>query len=266
MYSIYYDDSEYDYMQHLKPVGVTKEAILLDAPTTTKEPPKSQSIQLRATSPGGGEGGQKEGLRLPNSVQPTPHEQMLSYQDHLQYALPSHSAIPDHGLFPLDDDPALREVLEALEDDAYVEEEIQDEFFGTIVKDGEREPDEEPEWIHQIQSSSSSSQWESEMARFKKPHSTSTDTASSIGSLSAASSNKRKLATHQKLQGRDSVNGSAFSMSSSAMFRNEGLTDLDDRFDQVECEFQSYEQQGNSQLVLNRTTGTLILIFPKSID
>ncbi|KAH9470155.1 hypothetical protein Pst134EA_007420 [Puccinia striiformis f. sp. tritici] len=29
-YDIYYDDSEYDYMQHLKPVGLTQDAILLE--------------------------------------------------------------------------------------------------------------------------------------------------------------------------------------------------------------------------------------------
>ncbi|KNZ53825.1 hypothetical protein VP01_3127g4 [Puccinia sorghi] len=196
LYQIYYDDSEYDYMQHLKP--------------------------------------------------PTPTDQMLSYQDHLQYALPANSAIPEDGLLPLDGDPALREVLEALEDDAYVEEETGDEFFGTIVKDGERDPSEVPEWIHDTHTQATpSSQWEAEMARFippsKKASTPLDETTSSIGSLpppklNQPQSNKRNLPPPSV---RGSVAGSAFSMSSSAMFRNEGLTDLDDRFDQIEKEYES---------------------------
>jgi len=228
MYQIYYDDSEYDYMQHLKPVGQSKDAVLIDKPPPQKNPPK------------------KTELRLPDSVQPTPTDQMLSYQDHLQYALPANSAIPEDGLLPLDDDPALREVLEALEDDAYVEEETGDEFFGTIVKDGERDPSEVPEWIHDNHTQvTPSSQWEAEMARFippsKKPSTSLDETASSIGSLpppklNQPHSNKRNLPPPSV---RGSVAGSAFSMSSSAMFRNEGLTDLDDRFDQIEKEYES---------------------------
>jgi protein LTV1 len=244
MYDIYYDDSEYDYMQHLKPVGLSKEAVLLYKPSTTTTKSKSktsdQPIQLRPSSPPG----PNHELELPDSVQPTPNEHMLSYQDHLQYALPSNSAIPDEGgLFPLDDDPALREVLEALEDDAYVEEDTGDEFFGTIVKDGERDASEEPEWIHEIvEQPSSCSQWESEMAKFKPPLKTPSssqdplETCSSTGSPSPA---KRKSASRNlpPPSVRGSVAGSAFSMSSSAMFRNEGLTDLDDRFEKVPFNF-----------------------------
>jgi protein LTV1 len=36
-------------------------------------------------------------------------------------------------------DPHLRQTLEALEDDAYVDDDLDDDFFGELVKDGERD-------------------------------------------------------------------------------------------------------------------------------
>lgn len=32
MYGIYYDDTEYDYLQHLKPIGEDSEALFIEAP------------------------------------------------------------------------------------------------------------------------------------------------------------------------------------------------------------------------------------------
>jgi len=41
-YGIYFDDTEYDYMQHLRTIGEAPEAVLLEAPTKGKE--KSKEI------------------------------------------------------------------------------------------------------------------------------------------------------------------------------------------------------------------------------
>ncbi|KAI9627033.1 hypothetical protein KEM48_010077 [Puccinia striiformis f. sp. tritici PST-130] len=214
-YDIYYDDSEYDYMQHLKPVGLTQDAILLEKPSTTQKKEDS-SIKLRDDL-------------IP---EPTPNSEMLSYSDHLQYALPSNSAIPENGLLPIDNDPGLREVLDALDDEAYVEEDTEDDFFIGIVKDGERDQSETPDWIDSVHDHPQS-QWESEMAKFKKPHLTQDDDDQSIPEQ------KPNPRSNIHTSVRQSLNGSSFSMSSSSMFRNEGLTDLDDRFDKIEKEYES---------------------------
>ncbi|WAQ83091.1 hypothetical protein PtA15_3A458 [Puccinia triticina] len=257
MYAIYYDDSEYDYMQHLKPVGLAKDAVLLEKPSTTTTKP-GQPIELRAH-----DGPSQPALRLPDSVQPTPTEQMLSYQDHLTYALPAHSAIPDDGLLPLDDDPALREVLEALDDEAYVDElAAGDEFFGTIVRDGERPPDEPPAWIEQPQQPAS--QWEAEMARFIPALSSSRNTPLDDAASSAASPRQPTTSSKQPRSSlrsvppsaRGSLAGSAFSMSSSAMYRNQGLTDLDDRFDQIEKEYESSDTESEGGSEASNATAT----------
>src|ERR1700759_4936909 len=41
-------------------------------------------------------------------------------------------------------DPHLRQVLEALDDDAFVDGELNDDFFAELVQDGERASDEDP--------------------------------------------------------------------------------------------------------------------------
>lgn len=284
MYNVYFDDSEYDYMQHLKPVGLSKEAILIEKPKTHKDKNNKsktgQHLVLRSSSPTEEDGHQasntqtnRELLQLPNSVQPTPNHEMLSYRDHLEYALPSNSAIPDDGLFPVNDDPALREILDALEDEAYIEDEADDQFFGKIVKDGERDESEELEWMNQLNSQSEPrhmSQWESETARFKY-HSTNSsapedqfESSSQAGSSTSCQNDVRQQkptlsnqkASRSECRTSGSLAGSITSMSSSAMFRNEGLTDLDDRFDQIEKEYESSDESESGDSDISNLTAT----------
>jgi hypothetical protein len=46
LYGIYYDDTEYDYLQHLRAVGVQEEgvdSVLIEAPSTSKAKGKSRA-------------------------------------------------------------------------------------------------------------------------------------------------------------------------------------------------------------------------------
>ena len=89
-YGVYYDDSEYDYMQHLKPVGVVPGAVLITAATESKVDVDAQR-------------------RL----------------DQLVYS----------GISKLNLDPDVRQALDALEDDAYVDE-FEDDFINHLNEEG----------------------------------------------------------------------------------------------------------------------------------
>src|SRR5690606_37612066 len=101
LYGIYYDDTENDYMQHLRPVGIQEEgveSILIEAPATSKNKRSG-----------------KQTLELPKDTLPPTYELPRTYES--QQAIPESIA----GFQP-DMDPHLRQVLEALEDDAFVDD------------------------------------------------------------------------------------------------------------------------------------------------
>lgn len=114
-YGIFYDDSKYDYLQHLKPMG------------------QEGGVFIEATKP-----------------KPTVKENFENLlQDHLpsketrKVTLDETENIPEdlRGFNP-DMDPRLREVLEALEDEAYLEDvkeagEDGEDFFNDLLRSGE---------------------------------------------------------------------------------------------------------------------------------
>ncbi|MBW0494434.1 hypothetical protein O181_034149 [Austropuccinia psidii MF-1] len=241
LYNVFYDDSEYDYMQHLRQVGLSREAVFIEKPTLKKEKRHQTDAgdPITLKNP--------DGFHLPQSVQPTPVDQTLTYKDHLEFALPQNSLL-NEGLFPVSDDPALQEILVALDDEAYVEEEADDAYFGNILKDGERDESDKPNWIKDVQlPSQAPTEWESTVGRFKASLSNKNEPdqfeTTSIGSLSTPQNEFQDLISSRSIQFRHpsgrSVPGSNFSMSSSAMFRNEGLTTLDERFDKIAKEYES---------------------------
>jgi hypothetical protein len=114
LYGVYFDDTEYDYMQHLRPVGMREdgfESVLLEAP------------KRRITS--------KKTSDLPISLHDLPPEALPSASE-LPRDFESQAAVQSSisGLQP-DMDPHLRQTLEALEDDAYVDDDLDDDFFVT---------------------------------------------------------------------------------------------------------------------------------------
>ena len=156
------------------------------------------------------------------------------------------------GLQP-DMDPHLRQTLEALEDDAYVDDDLDDDFFGELVKDGERDATEGFEFefredglptdgsdvvgMHKGDGGDEAG-WQARFAAFKreqqgrKPIDTpqsdcESEEADAVGQMPkfSTSGNRRRR--------QETSDASGYSMSSASVFRSDGLRDLDDRFDQV---------------------------------
>lgn len=140
-HGIYYDDTSYDYMQHMRDIGTSgTEATWIEAPARQgdrKRKDKQQSLEdaLREASLADDEddlesvGGMSFASRATGKSVIRPKYE--AQQD-----------IPDaiKGFQP-DMDPRLREVLEALDDEAYVEEE--DDFFADLAREGGEEVDQE---------------------------------------------------------------------------------------------------------------------------
>ena len=127
-YGVYYDDTEYDYMQHLRDPGSLGAGVVsMEAKSKNqqgKEQPKAKRLEeaLREMDLR-----DKSEQLLDEDILPSKNLQRLTYQ--------SQQNVPDAiaGLQP-DMDPRLREALEALEDDAYVDND-DDEVFKDLAND-----------------------------------------------------------------------------------------------------------------------------------
>ena len=225
-------------MQHLKPVGVQEDgvdSVLIEAPTTKSK----------------GKGKAKEPITLidlPSEALPSTSEVPRNYES--QQAVPASIA----GFQP-DMDPHLRQVLEALEDDAFVDDDLGDDIFGELVREGERDVNEDPgfefqEWgvddeaahagaSYDEPGDDEDESWEARFAKFKQAQkqagppshgsdldefSEGGDTIGDLPQLSVIGGKKRRKGTSD---------ASGYSMSSSSMFRNQGLTLIDEQFEQV---------------------------------
>lgn len=231
-------------MQHLKPVGLQEDgvdSIWLEAPTKSKGKAKAKEpINF---------------VELPEGTLASKTELPRNYE--AQESIPSSIA----GFQP-DMDPHLRQVLEALEDDAFVDEGLEDDFFGELVADGERGSDEDVEYEFREEGVSDTAHdgaetgdgeaadepWEARFARFKQTqksapqeedtsdldaYSEGGDTVGTLPQMSVIGGKKRRR--------KGASDASGYSMSSSSMWRNEHLTVLDERFDQVNItSWQSY--------------------------
>jgi protein LTV1 len=138
-YGVYYDDTEYDYMQHLRDLGSGGgEAYFVEAPSENKKGKQKLDLAdaLRNTSLDDRQS--DAGLSISSNISsvsdvfgedmaPSEFVRKTTYQD--QQNIPDAIA----GFQP-DMDPRLREVLEALEDDAYVDDE--DDIFAALAEDG----------------------------------------------------------------------------------------------------------------------------------
>lgn len=217
-------------MQHLRTVGVQEDGV--------------ESVLIVATSQKKGKS--KAGfmdLDLPKESLPSTSEVPRNYES--QQAIPSSIA----GFQP-DMDPHLRQTLEALEDDAFVGD-TSDDFFQDLLGDGEREEGEEVGFDFREEGISEGEEaglgdgeedesWEARFKKFKREqgkagigsdeddfHSDGGDTIGTLPTFSVIGGKKRRKGTSD---------ASGYSMSSSSMFRNEGLSTLDEQFDQVRNE------------------------------
>ncbi|KAK4046019.1 Protein ltv1 [Microbotryomycetes sp. JL201] len=245
-YGIYFDDTEYDYMQHLRTVGSATDAYLVEAqPHQRKSGSKDmQQVQLREAN------AQDAKFEMPEDVLPSHPYDESSYVD----VTTGKSAAT--GLRP-DLDPRIREVLEALDDEAYAVEahdedalDDEDNFFRDVVEGGEVDVEDwydEDEHDGRVATTDdnfvddASEPIEARIARFKASavsraqyiDSDDENFKSEQGDTLADMKSSAARRVHRPAA-LNSVAGSQFSMSSSAMFRNEGLRTLDDRFDQIE--------------------------------
>ena len=280
-YGVYYDDTEYDYMQHMRDLGGSTEAYFVEASRLGSKQKKGKGKQkledaLRETSLDDDDGGSsRRGVEIKDSaallgadVLPSRNLRHSTYQD--QQNVPDALA----GFQP-DMDPRLRETLEALEDEAYVDDE--DDVFGELAKDGEEVSLEEFEdlgfqskddgaeddgWetddtakpakeykpkpkllasdgqdvMMEDGAQQGQGDWMAEFSKFKegrkqKPVKQNPELESSIMTTSSMTGSRRK-----KRKGA-MTSSTGYSMTSSSLFRTEGLTLLDDRFDKIEEQY-----------------------------
>ncbi|KAG7894736.1 hypothetical protein KL905_002406 [Ogataea polymorpha] len=244
LYGITYDDSQYDYMQHLKPIGEDKTGIFI----AREDKPKK--------------------VELPTALLPS--KETVKYDYQRQQNIQDEIA----GFKP-DMNPDLREVLEALEDEAYIDPD-QDEddvdVFGTllggkpeVVKDSEYE--EYDEWDmdnyedeygdYDSNEEGENFDWEKDFSRFKKEQSRTKvandwdsddefDDEDEVGSLPDLGATAMKSKSSKKKERRRKgakTDTSSYSMSSSALCRTEQMTIIDDKFDVMKERYEQDEEE-----------------------
>lgn len=244
-------------MKHLRQVGLQEDgvdSVLLEAQTSLKKPLKKpanfESVLLRD---------------LP--------EEALPSRTELPREFVAQSSVPDElaGLQP-DMNPHLRQALEALEDDAFVDDGLKDDFFQELVQGGERS-DKDPD-VYEFEEVAESvsdtlgegaepEDWEARFKAFKKEQTKMagddeehSDDFSSDGRSEAADMMGELpiLPTSRKRRRKGQSDASGYSMSSSSMYRNAGLTLLDEKFDKVSRLF-TIMSVANRQ---DRSTGTTL--------
>lgn len=279
-YGIFFDDSKYDYLQHLKPMG-QEGGVFIEA----EKPPKKKIEDMFKDS-------------LPSATT-------------RQVALDETENIPEElrGFNP-DMDPRLREVLEALDDEAYIAEGEGDdeEIFADLLRSGAAEDGElsdYDEWDmdnHQDEfekyedydldatldsgegvalenpynegegpegldgayaGATVNSAWEKDFRRFASKKKDTNDWDSdndfeddeklddsekldAVGALPSILGKKKKKNAVRKKMGA-MTDTSSFSMSSSANFRTQGLQLLDDRYEQMAGKFEQSAERNNKE-------------------
>ncbi|KAH8161127.1 hypothetical protein CIB48_g7134 [Xylaria polymorpha] len=136
-YGVYFDDTEYDYMQHLRDLGSSGagDVVFVEAKTEQNKGKgkHKQSLEDAIRQLDLEDEERKKRELFDDSFLPSKNLQHVTYQ--------AQQDVPDAiAGFQPDMDPRLREVLEALEDEAYVDGE-DDTIFQELAKDG-RELDE----------------------------------------------------------------------------------------------------------------------------
>jgi len=258
-YGVYYDDTEYDYMQHMREIGSSSgDAYFVEAPASKEKGKGKQTLEdaLRDASLE-----DRANSLFDKEILPSKNLRKATYQ--------AQQDVPDAlAGFQPDMDPRLREVLEALEDEAYVEDD--EEIFGQLAKDGEEIDedefeqgaweDEEGGWesdgtakpVKEYKDASAlvavianddredhgDGKWMEDFSKFKreqksKPAGVAPSRSDLQSSIMTTTTNGGK---RKKRKGA-LTSPSNYSMTSSSMFRTEGLTTLDARFEKLEEQY-----------------------------
>lgn len=280
-YGIFFDDSKYDYMQHLKPIGQSADAVFIAKKEEEKPEKKNIEDIIRDALPS-------------QKTRKVTHDTFENIPKELR------------GFNP-DMDPRLREVLEALEDEAYIEdandEAVGQDIFADLLQSGEVEDEEEfyegsdydewdmdnyedeyshynleyePEDVELINpygegeapegevpkgaaANVVSNAWEQDFKKFKnitkndrkewdsdddfdeEESEGAKEERDVVGELPITGKKKPKNKLRKKMGAMTDT--TSFSMTSSALFRTEGLTLLDDRYEQLAKKFEEQEEE-----------------------
>ncbi|CCE87211.1 Piso0_005754 [Millerozyma farinosa CBS 7064] len=297
-YGIFFDDSKYDYMQHLKPIGQSGDGIFIER--QDKKDTKEKKIDPETLF--------KDQL---------PSEKQVKH-DHALQSIPYELQGFNPNL-----DPRIREVLEALEDEAYIEEqksspqESDEDVFATLLKSGEAEGDElydefdgdsdaydewdmdnyEDEYSDKYDSDNFEEQelpynkeeapedaldstqnqvlinnnWQKDFERFKKEsknrkndwdsdddfESEAEETIADLPDIKKTNESSKKSNTKLRKKKGAMTDCSSFSMSSSALFRTEGLTLLDDRYEQYAKKYSADDDEHYEEFQIENERGDL---------
>ncbi|RMJ15957.1 hypothetical protein CDV36_004371 [Fusarium kuroshium] len=255
-YGVYYDDTEYDYMQHLRDLNTGGGEVVFVESTATANKGKGKQKQSLEDALKKLDIEQEAGDILDEDILPSKNLTRVTYE--------AQQDIPDSikGFQP-DMDPRLREVLEALDDEAYVDEE-DDDLFQQLAKDGrelddyefeDTQFDEDDGWESDATAKPNkeynndevpklvkapaehpeegpSQDWLEDFKEFKKEQKS--------GRAPAAPSELQSNWTTTTNGGRRKkrkgalTDASSYSMTSSSLVRTEQMTLLDARFDKIE--------------------------------
>ncbi|RIA99254.1 Low temperature viability protein [Glomus cerebriforme] len=219
LYGIYFDDTEYDYLQHLKPIGEGEgEAVFIES--SKKERKIGGNFALKKESKSdddkdvlSSKKDRKVKISLPKEVLPSKEELPLEFIN--QPAIPE-----DIQGFQPDMDPKLRETLEALEDDAYIKDDVDDDFFAALnAEDDEFYEEEEEDFEHDTEEIEN---WELEFKKFRK--------------------NKNRIKESDDDDDDKRSRTTGYSMTSSIMFRNDKLRLLDKQFEKISKEYMEEDE------------------------
>lgn len=291
-YGIYFDDSNYDYMKHLKPIG-GGEGVFIEAKQEDSKP-KNKNIE-----------------DLFKDQLPSAKKRVVGADDLENIPTEFQGFNPNL-------DPRLREVLEALDDEAYIEEskeqeveeggEGDDDFFSSLLKSGEVDDEDEfyygsdadqyydddyDEWdLDNYQEeydqkydsdleqempynegeapeelvaegagiSQTNTSWAKDVMKFKSKMKNTTnewdsdddfededeDVVPDLPSFSQESTATKKVSKTKLRKKKGAMTDTtSFSMTSSANYRTEGLTLLDDRYEQYARRYAKDDEEAN---------------------
>ncbi|QDS70521.1 hypothetical protein FKW77_010282 [Venturia effusa] len=134
-HGIYYDDSTYDYMQHMRDLGAGG-GQFVEAPGDKKGKGKMTLEDQLRNMDMGSDAGVSQASSMASTAESFFSEDLLPSQFVRPTTYQSQQNVPDAiAGFKPDMDPRLREVLEALDDEAYVEDD--EDIFEALAADGE---------------------------------------------------------------------------------------------------------------------------------
>ncbi|KAH0592135.1 hypothetical protein MHUMG1_10087 [Metarhizium humberi] len=284
-YGVYFDDTEYDYMQHLRDLNSASsgEVVFIEANTKSKGKQKEsledalKKMDLE----------QKSGDLFEDEMLPSKNLTRVTYQ--------AQQDVPDsiRGFQP-DMDPRLREVLEALDDEAYVDDE-DDDIFKNLTKDGQEINDgefddadffdeDEDGWesddtakptkeykevipelvaVPEHPYVESSQDWMEDFKQFKKDQKSGKPrVAPSHSELQSTWTTTTNGGRKKKRKGA-LTDASSYSMTSSSLVRTEQMSLLDARFDKIE---ESYLEDPEDDMASISQASTSSVVGPTRRD